>query len=128
MTHQPHGIGASRFMRARTSDDRRQYHRFERHGLVVRIGTTLHPVHDVSVGGIRVEGLTPPVGTEVSMVLMSREGNKLGLADSMTARGQVVGLVKNSARIRFDGMSYKLAKFLIQHLALRNGVEPYIFK
>lgn len=128
MTHQPHGTGASRFMRARASGDRRQYHRFEQHGLMVRVGVNLHVVHDVSVGGLRIEGLTLPVGTEVTMALMPREGKKLGLAESMTVRGHVVGHVKNSARIRFDGMSYTLAKFLIQHLALRNGVEPYIFK
>lgn len=128
MTHHPHGNGASRFMRARASDDRRQYHRFEQHGLIVRVGTTLYEVRDVSVGGVRVEGLTLPVGTDVAMTLMPREGGTLAPADGMTARGRVVGLVKNSARIRFDGMSYTLAKFLIQHLARRFGVEPYIFK
>lgn len=128
MTHLPHGTGVSRLMRARTGGDRRQYHRFEQHGLVVRIGATLHQVRDVSVGGIRVEGLILPVGTDVTMTLVLHEQGKLESTNGMTARGQVVGQIKNSARIRFDGMSYSLAKFLIQHLARRFGVEPYIFK
>lgn len=128
MTKPPHGTGVSRLMRARTNDDRRQYHRFEQHGLVVRIGTTLHQVHDVSVGGIRVEALSLPAGTEVVMTLIPREGAELELAEAMTVRGHVVGHVKNSARICFDGISYNLAKVLIRHLARRHGVEPYILK
>ena len=46
----------------------------------------------------------------------------------MAVRGEVVGHVGEWTRIRFAAMSYSLAKFLIQHLAQRHGVEPYIFK
>ncbi|MGE5514973.1 MAG: PilZ domain-containing protein [Bacteroidota bacterium] len=128
MTHHPHGTGTSRLLRSRQTDDRRQYHRFERHGLMARIGSVLHEVRDVSVGGIRIDALDAPVGTELAIVLFPRDGRQLGVSQSMTVRGEVVGHLKGATRIRFAAMSYALAKFLIQHLARRNGVEPYIFK
>lgn len=128
MTHFPHGNSTSKLMRSRETDDRRHYHRFEQHGLMARIGTVLHEVHDVSVGGIRVDALNLSVGTELSITLFPRDGRQLEVAQSMTVRGLVVGHVKGATRIRFPAMSYTLAKFLIQHLARCQGVEPYIFK
>lgn len=128
MTHQPHGNGVSRLMRSRLADDRRQYHRFDQHGLMARVGAKLYEVRDVSVGGIRMDALDVAVGTVLSITLMPREGRQLGLSQSMAVKGEVVGHVRGTTRIRFPAMSYTLAKFLIHHLARRNGVEPYIFK
>lgn len=128
MNHHPHGAGTSKMLRSRQADDRRHYHRFEQHGLMARIGSVLHEVRDVSVGGIRVDALDAPVGAELAIVLFPRDGRQLGLAQSMTVRGEIVGHLRGATRIRFLSMSYALAKFLIQHLARRNGVEPYIFK
>lgn len=128
MTHLPHGSSPSKLMRSRQADDRRHYHRFDKHGLMARIGTVLYEVHDVSVGGLRVDALTLPVGTELSITLFPRDGRHLELAQTISARGVVAGHVKGATRIRFPTMSYTLAKFLIQHLARSQGVEPYIFK
>ena len=128
MTHHPHRAGISRLMRAHHTDDRRQYHRFDHHGLMARVGNQLHEVRDVSLGGLRLDLLDVPVGTELTITLFPREGRQLGLSDAMNVRGHVVGHVKNGTRIRFPSMTYTLAKFLIQHLARRNGLEPYIFK
>lgn len=128
MTHHPHGNGTSKFLRSRQVDDRRHYHRFEQHGLMARIGTVLHEVHDVSVGGIRIDGLDAPVGTELAITLFPRDGRQLDVSQAKAVRGQVAGHVKGGTRIRFPTMSFALAKFLIQHLARSNGVQPYIFK
>lgn len=128
MTHLQRGNSTSKLMRSRQAEDRRHYHRFDRHGLIARIGTVLHEVHDVSVGGIRVDALDLPVGTELSITLFPRDGRQLEVAQSMTVHGQIVGQVKDATRIRFPTMSYTLAKFLIQHLARCQGVEPYIFR
>ncbi|HLO78090.1 MAG TPA: hypothetical protein VK196_16670 [Magnetospirillum sp.] len=128
MTHSQHRSRLANLMRPHDVDDRRHYQRFEQHGLMVRIGDKLHDVHDVSVGGIRVATLDAAIGTVLSMTLFPRDGRQLGLSQSMAVRGEVVGHVGAWTRIRFASMSYTLAKFLIQHLARRNGVQPYIFK
>lgn len=131
MTHQNHfriRARAASLMRARETDDRRHYQRFEQHGLMARVGDKLLEVHDVSVGGIRLARLDLPVDADVAMTLFPRDGRQLELSRATMARGEVVGHVGQWTRIRFAAMSYSLAKFLIQHLAQRQGVEPYIFK
>lgn len=128
MTRHPHRAGISRLMRSHQAEDRRNYHRFEHHGLMARVGNQLYEVRDVSLGGIRLDPLDVPVGAELVITLFPREGRQLGLSSAMNVRGLVVGHVKSGTRVRFPTMSYTLAKFLIQHLARRNGVEPYIFK
>lgn len=128
MTHHPHRASVSRLMRSHQADDRRQYHRFEHHGLIARIGSQLHEVRDVSLGGIRLDPVAVAVGADLTVTLFPREGRQLGLAQSLAVRCQVIGHVDDATRIRFAFMSYTLAKFLIQHLARRNGVQPYIFR
>jgi hypothetical protein len=115
-------------MRSRQMDDRRQYHRFEQHGLMARVGNNLHEVRDVSVGGIRIDAVEAEIGAQLAITLFSRDGRQLDVDQSMTVRGEVAGHVRGTTRIRFLSMSYTLAKFLVQHLARRHGVEPYIFK
>lgn len=128
MPHSSHANGPSRFMRSRQTDDRRHYHRFETHGLVARIGGSQYDVHDVSVGGIRIQGLDAPQGARLTVLLLPSDGKQLDEAKAMAVEGLVVGHVKGSCRVRFPTMSYTLAKFLIHHLARQHGVEPYIFK
>ncbi len=119
---------AASLMRAREAGDRRHYQRFERHGLMVRVADKLLEVHDISVGGICVARFDQAVGAEVAMTLFPRDGRQLELSKSMPARAEVVGHTGQWTRLRFSGMSYSLAKFLVQHLAQRHGVQPFIFK
>lgn len=128
MTFHERRAKAAQLMRPHEADDRRHYHRFEQHGLMVRVASKLYEIHDVSVGGIRIDSLDAQVGAELALTLFPREGRQLNVGHSMSVRGQVVGHAGSSTRIRFASMSYTLAKFLIQHLARRNGVQPYIFK
>ena len=131
MTHQLHfrvRARAAALMRAQQAEDRRHYQRFEQHGLMVRVGDKLLEVHDISVGGIRVSRLDLPLEAEAAMTLFPRDGRQLELSRAMAVRGKVVGHVGQWTRLRFVSLSYTLAKFLIQHLAQRQGVEPYIFK
>lgn len=131
MTHQHRFRVRARavaLMRTQEAEDRRHYQRFEQHGLMVRVGDKLLEVHDVSVGGIRVSRLDLPQGSEAAMTLFPRDGRQLELGRAMAVRGEVVGHVGQWTRLRFVSLSYTLAKFLIQHLAQRQGVEPYIFK
>lgn len=115
-------------MRSHEAADRRNYHRFDDHGLMARIGDKLLEVHDVSVGGIRVERLEAATGQQVGLTLFPRDGRQLELSNAMAVRAEVVGHVGQWTRLRFATMSFTLAKFLVQHLARRNGVQPYIFK
>ena len=115
-------------MRSREAEDRRRFHRFEEHGLMARIGDRLLEVHDVSLGGIRVKRLDLEVGSTCDITLLPREEGEQGTAESLAVRGVVAGHVDGWTRIQFPSMSYTLAKFLIQHLARSQGVEPYIFK
>lgn len=128
MKHHLHRIRAANVLRAHEGADRRQYHRFEDHGIMARIGDKLLEVHDVSVGGMRVGRIDAVIGAELSLTLFPREGRQLELSRAMTVRGEVVGHTGQWTRLRFVTVSYTLAKFLIQHLARRQGVEPYIFK
>ncbi|MGE5478152.1 MAG: hypothetical protein ACM3Q1_15970 [Bacteroidales bacterium] len=128
MSHHPHGTRTAALMRSRQMDDRRHYHRFEQHGLMARVGNNLHEVRDVSVGGIRIDAVEAAIGAELAITLFPRDGRQLDVDQSMTVRGEIAGHVQGTTRIRFLSMSYTLAKFLVQHLARRHGVEPYIFK
>lgn len=128
MTFHARRARISQLMRPHQPEDRRHYQRFEQHGLMVRVGQKLHEVHDVSVGGIRIDLVDAPVGADLVLTLFPRDGRQLDVSQSMAARGQVVGHTGTCTRIQFVTMSFTLAKFLIQHLARRNGVQPYIFK
>lgn len=131
MTYQHHAqdqLYGATFMRSPMLGDRRRYQRFEQHGLMARIGDTLLEMRDISVGGMCVARLEQPVGAEIAMTLFPRDGQHLDLGRSLVVRGEVLGHVDHWTRLRFVGMTYSLAKFLVQHLARCHGVEPYIFK
>jgi hypothetical protein len=128
MTYQAHSRRLSLRLRAQDADDRRHYQRFEQHGLMARVQDKLLEIHDVSIGGIRVQRVDMAVGAPLSLSLFPRDGRRLDLAQSMTIRGEVVGHTGEWTRIRFHAMTFTLAKFLIQHLARRSGIEPFIFR
>jgi hypothetical protein len=128
MTYQAFSRRLAIRLRAQSVDDRRHYHRFEQHGLMARVRDKLLEIHDVSLGGIRVERIEAAVGSDLPLVLFPRDGRRLDLGQSMTIRGEIVGHTGEWTRIRFHAMTYSLAKFLVQHLARRSGIEPFIFK
>ncbi|MBX9634713.1 MAG: PilZ domain-containing protein [Magnetospirillum sp.] len=128
MTHQFRKQRAAALIRSHEAGDRRLYHRFAESGMVVRLGTQLLDVHDLSIGGMRLShgGVEP--GTLVTVQLIPREGRKLMLPQTIEAKAKVIGQCNSWTRLRFEGMTFSLAKFLIQYMARRHGVEPYIFK
>lgn len=128
MTYHARRAKAAAYLRPHEADDRRQYHRFDDHGLIARIGDKLVEVHDISVGGIRVARFDAAEGSAVTLTLLPRVGRRVDLGQSHRAEGEVVGHVGGWTRIRFPRLSYSLAKFIIHHLGRRNGVQPYIFR
>ena len=80
MTHHHHfrvRARAAALMRAQEEGDRRNYQRFDQHGLTARVGDKLLEVHDVSVGGIRLARLDLAVGDAVALTLFPRDGRQL---------------------------------------------------
>lgn len=97
-------------------------------GLMVRLGDTLHEVQELSVGGLWVDRVDAPLGAKVPMTLFPREGHHLELSQTMTTRGEVAGHDGDATCIRFVGLTFPLARFVIQQLARQSGVQPYIFR
>lgn len=128
MTYQLRRLRAAALIRSHEPGDRRLYHRFAEFGIVVRLGTQLLDVHDLSIGGLRVPhcGLAP--GTQVKLQLIPREGRKLLLPQTIAAKGEVISQCDSWTRMHFVGMTFTLAKFLIQYMARCHGVQPFIFK
>jgi len=96
--------------------------------MVVRLGNKLLIAHDVSLGGICLERIAAPQGSHITLTLMPHFAGRMDLKRSYTVCGHVVEHVGNQTHIHFERLSYTLAKFIIHHLAQRNGVEPYIFR
>lgn len=128
MPHRDRHPPLSSHLRPQGSDDRRHYHRFPQHGMMVRVGERLLHVHDLSIGGIRVERFDVAPGTALSLQLMPRNGRQLELARAHPVEGVVLAHAGEWTRIRFNRLSYTLAKLIIDQLARSAGVEPYIFR
>ncbi len=126
MTHLHRGK-PSAFLRP-NGDDRRRFNRFDQIGVVVRIGDKLVKVQDLSVGGVQIERIEIAKGSTVALTMLPSHAGRVDLNRSQPARGEVVGHEGGYTHIRFTSVSYTLAKFIIQHLAQRSGVEPYIFR
>lgn len=114
--------------RAQEPGDRRQYQRYVEYGMVVRIGAQLFDVHDLSIGGLRITRCEEEVGAAVSLQLIPREGRKLMLPETVNAEIIIVGQCEKWSRLKFSGLTFTLAKFLIKYMARRHGVEPFIVK
>jgi hypothetical protein len=127
MTHQHRGRPFA-FLRTKNGEDRRRYTRFDQIGLMARIGNKLVKVHDLSVGGLQVEPIDVAAGSTIALTMLPSHGGRVDLNRSQPARGEVVGHGGGHTHIRFTHVSYTLAKFIVQHLARRTGVEPYIFR
>lgn len=128
MTHHYRRPRASAVIRSHEPGDRRLYNRFPESGMVVRIGSQLLDVHDLSIGGLRVPHCGAKPGSQINLQLIPRDGRKLLMQKTFNVQGEVIGQCDSWTRMRFIGMTYSLAKFLIQYMAQRHGVQPYIFK
>lgn len=110
------------------AEDRRLYHRFSPHGLMVRLGRNLVDIHDLSIGGMSVARNGLAMGSAVSLQLIPRKGRSLLLPQAIVANGEVIGECASWTRLRFTSMNFNLAKFLVRHLALQNGLAPHMVK
>jgi hypothetical protein len=128
MTYQFRRQRAAAIIRSQEPGDRRLYNRFPEAGMVVRIGPQLLDVHDLSIGGLRVPQCGSTPGSRIKLQLIPRDGRKLMMHRTFAVEGEVISQCDTWTRLRFVGMTYSLAKFLIQYMAQRHGVQPYIFK
>lgn len=128
MTCQSRRQRAAAIVRSQEPGDRRLYTRFPESGMVVRVGQQLLDVHDLSIGGLRMPRCDVSPQGRIKLQLIPREGRKLLMQQTFAVEGEVVNECESWTRMRFVGMNYSLAKFLIQYMARRHGVQPYIFK
>lgn len=118
----------ARHLRASSAEDRRRFHRFAAEGLMVRLGDRILDIQDVSLGGLRVERQDVPKGKMVELQLIPRSGRALALNDSVRARAEVVGHCDRWTHLRFQQVTYTLAKTIIRQFARTTGVQPFVFK
>lgn len=128
MTYQFRRQRAAAMIRSQEPGDRRLYNRFPECGMVMRLGKQLLDVHDVSIGGLRVPLCGEKPGTAVTVQLIPRDGRKLLMHQTFAAQVEIISQCESWSRLRFTGMTYSLAKFLIQYMGRRHGVQPFIFK
>ncbi|MBC7905266.1 MAG: hypothetical protein H7Y60_00775 [Rhodospirillaceae bacterium] len=128
MTYQYRRQRAAAIIRSQELGDRRLYNRFPECGIVVRLGQQLLDVYDLSIGGLRVPLCGQKPGTSVKLQLIPREGRKLSMHQTVSAQAEIISECESWSRLHFVGMTYSLAKFLIQYMARRHGVQPFIFK
>lgn len=128
MTYHFRRHNAAAIVRSQEPGDRRLYTRFPESGMVVRVGAQLLDVHDLSIGGLRMPRCDVAPHSRIKLQLIPRDGRKLLMQQTFTVDGEVISVCDSWTRIRFIGMNYSLAKFLIQYMARRHGVQPYIFK
>jgi len=110
--------------------DRRRYARVNDCGLSANINGRLVEVLDISLSGVRVEAGFPDKGENVKFTLIPRTDRQLFVNQSMAVSGRIVRTITSpeAVAIRFDRVSYSLAKLIIGVVAARTGVEPFLFK
>lgn len=128
MTYQFRRKSAAAMVRSQEPGDRRLYNRFPESGMVVRVGQQLLDVHDLSIGGLCVPQCGSKPGSRIKLQLIPREGRKLLMQKVFAVEVEVVSECDSWTRLHFVGMTYSLAKFLIQYMAKRHNLQPYIFK
>lgn len=116
----------SGFVRSHLPGDRRMYPRFDILELHAKVGGRVYPVADFSISGIRIAGLHLDGPAPIHLRILSSQGTES--IRGIDVRGEVVHSDQDGCRIRFLSLNYSLARLLINALAQRTGVKPYLFR
>ncbi|HVI50268.1 MAG TPA: PilZ domain-containing protein [Candidatus Sulfotelmatobacter sp.] len=108
--------------------DRRHFTRASEVELVVNINGRLVEVLDISLSGIRIGNGFPLQGDKVGFTIIPRVGQRLDVNRSIRASGQVIRIDgdEHSVAIRFERVSYSLAKMIVAAVSQRLGVKPFL--
>jgi hypothetical protein len=108
--------------------DRRQFNRFDGHGLVAMIGGSLIDVIDVSLTGLRLASCPAKGHGAFDFTLYARTGSKLDLNRGVRVAGTVIRGDDGAIAVHFTRFTYSLAKMIIRHTGATLGVAPHMVR
>jgi hypothetical protein len=95
---------------------------------MAEIGGRLFDVADISLGGIRIKGVTEIAGDSLRFLLCPVN---FGIPDrkrGVQVSGTVVGRYEDATAMRFDLATMPLMKLVVHQVSLELGIEPYAVK
>jgi len=108
--------------------ERRRATRFDGRGLIANLAGTLVDLHDISVGGARMDRKSSPADDNVTLVLYRREGSRINVNGSVRVTATIVHQDEGAVRVRFDSASFALSKLIVEHAAKQLGATPFAVK
>ena len=116
--------------RTASPQDRRTFQRYDGEGLVALVYGQQVEIDDFSLGGLRlhIDLVHLPQGAEIEFTLVPRMGAALQTERAVRVCAVIQGHADYGSRVAFRTVTFSLAKILIQQMARKNGLKPYIFK
>lgn len=106
-----------------SADDRRLNPRHDGAGLVVEIEGRIHPLVNVSTGGLCVQGLSRKVGERFRFVL-----SRVGEPQGVTGEGELLSVNGDLFHLVFTRPTMPLLRMIIAHVSSLTGVTPHLLK
>jgi hypothetical protein len=111
-------------LRKKLGSERRQVPRLETNGLVAVLDGRTYEVGDISIGGVKLIGLSLPKDQELTITLAER--NDPSQAITVPCLVKVAGAGWSS--LVFTKSTYAQNKFVVAHIGDLLGVQPYVVK
>lgn len=103
--------------------DRRLNQRHDGSGLQVEVEGRVHPVVDVSTGGLSLVGLNRTLGERFRFVL-----SRVGESQGVTGEAEVLGIRDGLFHLTFTRPTLPLMRLVIAHVSAMTGVDPHLLK
>ncbi|CAA7620405.1 hypothetical protein [Magnetospirillum sp. UT-4] len=110
------------------TDDRRRFQRYTGAGMTAILNGKVVDVDDVSLGGLRLPRMELARGTELTVQLMPRVGDRLLVNENIHVRTMVVRNCDAWTHLHFTAMTYTIAKAIIRHMGRVTGVKPFMVR
>lgn len=107
--------------------ERRQYSRVGDIGMMVVIKSRIVPVNNISLTGANLSLVDYQVtkGEVVNLTFIPGEDKNLKINQSYKIDATVVRLDSNTIGVEFPNINFKFAKFIMNYLSDKLGVEPF---
>jgi hypothetical protein len=109
----------------RRTTDRRLFARYSASGLTAEVNGTVLAVKDISLGGMRLDGLVGNPSSLITFVISCTDSD----GDTpITASGLVLRHGHTSTAIAFQSATLPLMKLVVRQASRQLGVDPYMVK
>ncbi|MDR3438247.1 hypothetical protein [Telmatospirillum sp.] len=97
--------------------------------MTAEVGGVIHPVRDISLGGMRLEGIVSEPCSVITFVLFAAvDADGADKEKTIVATGLVLRHHRNSTAIAFQNATMPLMKMVVRQAARQLGIEPYLVK